>query len=140
MPNTYVLLRTGFAGVEIQASNAMTEIWILNNRMNKKIGLSEVKIEWLNKRALVLISIFSHAANKEEGHVIDLRADDVLCKISALIKVTENAELHDIYKRIKREIKVSLSTSNPSTKAAIEGLNMPMYDDCTESANRRRSL
>jgi hypothetical protein len=58
--------------------------------MNKKIGLSDVKIEWLNKRALVLISIFSRAAHKMESQVID------------------------IYNRIKREIKVSLSEENIS--------------------------
>jgi len=35
--------------------------------MNQKIGLCNIKIEWLNKRAIVLISIFASAANMIEG-------------------------------------------------------------------------
>jgi len=108
--------------------------------MNKKIGLSEVKIEWLNKRTLVLISIFAHAANKMEDHVIDLRTDDVLSQISDLAKTSGNAELIDIYDRIKREIKVSLSKENSSAKAAKEVAKLSIYDSPAKVHNRYRPL
>ncbi len=85
--------------------------------MNKKIDISDVKIEWLNKRALVLISIFAHAANKSCGEVIDLRDDDVLSQVLAIAKSSGNAELADIYQRIKREIKLSLSEGSASQEA-----------------------
>lgn len=76
--------------------------------MNKKIRLNDIKIEWLNKRALVLISIFSTAAYKQERVVIDLRASDVLDQISTLVKTSGNNELASIYQRIKREVRLSL--------------------------------
>jgi len=88
--------------------------------MNKKIDISDVKTEWLNQRALVLISIFSVAANKAGGHIIDLRADDVLKHISTLAKNSNNAELFSIYQRIKREIRVSLSEANISIETGKE--------------------
>ena len=77
--------------------------------MNKKIKLNDIKIEWLNKKALVLISIFSTAAYKQERVVINLRASDVLDQISALAKQSDNAELKGLYQRIKREVRLSLS-------------------------------
>ena len=80
--------------------------------MNKKIKLNDVKIEWLNKRALVLISIFSTAAYKQERVVIDLRASSVLDEISALVKRTDNTELKSLYQRIKREVRISLREVN----------------------------
>jgi len=112
----------------------------LEQKINKKIGLSDVKVEWLNKRALVLISIFSHAANKSGGNIIDLRADNVLCQISSLARTSNNAELIDIYQRIKREIKVSLCESNSSREAAQEVSKLAVYDDCAEKQDPRLSV
>jgi hypothetical protein len=113
--------------------------------MNKKIGLSDVKIEWLNKRALVLTSIFAHAANKLENHVIDLRSDDVLSQVSDLAKTSGNAELLDIYDRIKREIKVSLSEKNTTVEAAKAVAKLSVYDSPSKNSsaelhNRYRPL
>jgi len=76
--------------------------------MNKKIRLDEIKVEWLNKRALVLISIFATAAYKQERVVIDLRASDVLEQVSSIVKSSNNAELNSLYQRIKREVRLSL--------------------------------
>jgi hypothetical protein len=108
--------------------------------MNKKIGLSDVKIEWLNKRALVLTSIFANAANKMGNHTIDLRSDDVLSQVSDLAKTSGNAELLDIYARIKREIKVSLSEKHASAEAAKEVERLSIYDSRSDIQNQYRSL
>lgn len=86
--------------------------------MNMKIDIADVKLEWLNRRTLVLISIFAHAANKSDGKIIDLRAGDVLNQISSLAKSSNNEELLSIYKRIKREIKLSLAPENASARDA----------------------
>ncbi len=77
--------------------------------MNKKISLNDIKVEWLNKRALVLISIFSTAAYKQERVVIDLRANNVLEQVSSIAKTSGNAELASLYQRIKHEVRLSLS-------------------------------
>ncbi len=108
--------------------------------MNKKIGLCDVKVEWLNKRALVLISIFAHAANKNNGTVVDLRADDVLCTISEIAKTSDSAELASIYQRIKREIKVSLSEAETSEQAAREVAKLSVFETPAEVRNRYRPL
>jgi hypothetical protein len=108
--------------------------------MNKKIGLSDVKIEWLNKRALVLTSIFANAANKMGNHTIDLRSDDVLSQVSDLAKTSGNAELLDIYNRIKREIKISLSEEHASAEAAKEVAKLPAYVTPTKLQNQYRPL
>jgi hypothetical protein len=108
--------------------------------MNKKIGLSEVKIEWLNKRALVLISIFAHAAYKSEKHIIDLRAEDVLSQVSSLVKASNNAELTSLYKTIKREIEVSISDQNVSPKVAKEVAKLSVDGSPAMAHNRYRPL
>jgi hypothetical protein len=108
--------------------------------MNRKIGLSEVKIEWLNKRSLVLISTFAQAANKLENYIIDLRSDDVLSQVSRLMKKSNNAELISIYNKIKREIKISLSKGNVSPEAAKEIAKLSAYNDPAEDQNRYRPL
>ena len=95
--------------------------------MNQKIGICDVKVEWLNKRSLVLISIFASAANKLEGKTIDLLSEDVLSRICALAKETDNAELIDIYKRIKLEIKKSLSEINANNEASQEVAKRSVY-------------
>ena len=96
--------------------------------MIKKIGISEVKLEWLNKRALALISIFAHVANKSCGEVINLRDDDTLSQVLALARSSNNAELIDIYQRIKREIKVSLSKRHASEEATQEVNKLSIYE------------
>lgn len=96
--------------------------------MNKKIKLNDIKIEWLNKKALVLISIFSTAAYKQERVVIDLRASNVLDQISALVKQSGNAELKSLYQRIKREVRLSLSEAkleDDEVQASSEALVKP---------------
>jgi len=108
--------------------------------MNKKIGLSDIRIEWLNKRALVLTSIFAHAANKMENHVIDIRSDDVLIQVSKLAKTSGNAELLDIYDRIKREIKVSLSEEHASPEATKEVAELSVYDSPAQPRIARDKL
>jgi len=112
----------------------------LGTEMNKKIDISDVKIEWLNKRALVLISIFAHAANKSEGKVIDLRAGDVLGQVSNLAKTTDDSELIGLYQRIKREIKISLSEENATTEATQEVSKLAVYDGPADVENRYRPL
>lgn len=106
--------------------------------MNKKIDISDVKIEWLNKRALVLISIFAHAANKSCGIVINLRDDDVLSQVLALAKSSDNAELVDIYQRIKREIKVSLSEAYASVEATQEVDKLSVYEISDKPQSRQQ--
>jgi len=86
--------------------------------MTKKINLSNVKVDWLNKRALVLISIFAHIANKDESGVIDLRAPDVLKQVSSLAKTSGNDELTGLYEKIKTQIKLSMVDANLSSEAA----------------------
>ena len=89
-----------------------------NSQPTKKIDLSNVKIDWLNKRALVLISIFAHIANRDENVVIDLRADDVLNQVSLLTKSSDNEELCELYKKIKTQIKLSMVDTRLSDEAA----------------------
>lgn len=88
------------------------------SQTTKKIDLSNVKVEWLNKRALVLISIFAHIANRDENVVIDLRADDVLNQLSSLSKSSDNEELSQLYKKIKTQIKLSMVDTRLSDEAA----------------------
>lgn len=106
--------------------------------MNKKIDISDVKIEWLSKRAIVLLSIFAHAAKKSEGHIIDLRAVNVLSQISDLVNASDNDELFDIYQHIKRAIKVSLSEENVSVETAQELAKLSAFDSAIKSQNRHR--
>ena len=87
-------------------------------QMTKKIDLSNVKIDWLNKRALVLTSIFAHIANKDENVVIDLRADDVLQQVSSIAKTSGNEELSELYTKIKTQIKLSMVDTSLSDEAA----------------------
>ena len=89
-----------------------------NSQTTKKIDLSKVKIDWLNKRALVLISIFAHIANRDENVVIDLRADDVLKQVSSLTKSSDNEELSQLYKKIKTQIKLSMVDTRLSDEVA----------------------
>lgn len=89
-----------------------------NSQLTKKIDLSNVKIDWLNKRALVLISIFAHIANRDESVVIDLRADDVLKQVSSLAKSSSNEELSQLYKKIKTQIKLSMVDTRLSDEVA----------------------
>ena len=89
-----------------------------NSQTTKKIDLSKVKIDWLNKRALVLISIFAHIANRDENVVIDLRADDVLKQVSSLTKSIDNEELSQLYKKIKTQIKLSMVDTRLSDEVA----------------------
>ena len=89
-----------------------------SSQTTKKIDLSNVKIDWLNKRALVLISIFAHIANRDENVIIDLRADDVLNQVSSLTKSCDNEELSELYKKIKTQIKLSMVDTSLSDEAA----------------------
>ncbi len=89
-----------------------------NSQTTKKIDLSKVKIDWLNKRALVLISIFAHIANRDENVVIDLRADDVLKQVSSITKSSDNEELSQLYKKIKTQIKLSMVDTRLSDEVA----------------------
>jgi len=89
-----------------------------SSQATKKIDLSNVKIDWLNKRALVLISIFAHIANRDENVIIDLRADDVLNQVSSLTKSCDNQELSELYKKIKTQIKLSMVDTSLSDEAA----------------------
>jgi hypothetical protein len=108
--------------------------------MNKKIGLSDVKIEWLNKRALVLISIFAHAANKSGGHVVDLRSKNVLCQISSITKQSNDPELLDIYQRIKRGVKVSLSERRASINQMKEISVLASIDNYDHNSEQQLSI
>lgn len=101
--------------------------------MNQKISICDVKTEWLNKKALVLISIFASAANKLEEKPIDLLSEDVLKSVCALAKQTNNSELIDIYQRIKLEIKKSLTEINVIKEASEEVAKLSVYNDVTES-------
>ena len=86
--------------------------------MNKKINLSNIDVSWLNKRALVLISIFAHVAHKEENTIIDLLSEDVLNQVSSLVKSTNNAKLVDLYAHIKIQIKMSVVDAKSNTKTS----------------------
>jgi len=86
--------------------------------MNKKIGLSDIEITWLNKRSLVLISIFAQIAHKEENTVINLRSKDVLKQISNLVKKSNNKKLADLYISIKRQIKLSVVDASLNTETS----------------------
>ena len=102
--------------------------------MNKKICIEDIKIEWLNKRSLVLISIFTHALHKHNGVVIDLRAPDVLAQVSDQARKTQNLELQDIYRQLKKQIRVSLADAahNDHSAEELESLLIsPQTDDDT---------
>ncbi len=105
--------------------------------MNQKIGLCNIKIEWLNKRAIVLISIFASAANKIEGGSINLTDDDVLSKISYLAKTSGNAELLGLYKQIKHQIKISLSEANSCKDASQEVAKLSVYNRLSEAGKQQ---
>jgi len=105
--------------------------------MNKKADIYNVKIKWINRHTLVLISTFTHVANKSDGTVIDLRADNVLSQISSLAKTSCNEELLNIYRRIKREIELSLRDKNTSIETTKEVTKTAGHDALFTTDGRR---
>lgn len=89
-----------------------------------KIELSNIKIEWLSTKALVLISIFASAASKRENETINLRSDNVLQHISDVAKSSEHAELKQLYSRIKQELKMSLYNATKNERFAHEVMRL----------------
>lgn len=81
-----------------------------------KIGLNDIKVEWLNTKALVLISIFASEANKLENIIIDLRRDDVLKQVSSVANSSEELKLKELYAHIKKEVKMSLYTASKNKR------------------------
>ncbi len=104
-----------------------------NSQITKKIDLSNIKIDWLNKRALVLISIFAHIANRDERVIIDLRADDVLKQVSSLTKSSDNEELSQLYKKIKTQIKLSMVDTRLSDEVAQQVARASVEQESTYS-------
>lgn len=89
-----------------------------------KIELGDIKTEWLNTKALVLISIFANEASKLENVTINLRSNDVLQQISIVAKSSQHTSLMQLYSNIKREVKMSLynATKNERFSEAVSEL------------------
>ena len=89
-----------------------------------KIELSNIKIEWLSAKTLVLISIFASAASKLENVTINLRSDNVLQDVSDVAKASDHAELKQLYTRIKHELKMSLYKATKDERFAQEVMHL----------------
>jgi hypothetical protein len=89
-----------------------------------KIEMSNIKIEWLSTKALVLISIFASAASKRENKIINLREENVLQNISDIAKASDHAELKQLYTRIKHELKMSLYNATKNERFAHDVMQL----------------
>lgn len=85
-----------------------------------KIELSDIKTEWLNTKALVLISIFANEAFKLEHITVNLRSNDALQQISIIARTSQHTSLKQLYSNIKREVKMSLYNATKNERFAEE--------------------
>jgi hypothetical protein len=80
-----------------------------------KIDISEIQLKQLDAASIALIAKFAYVLKKHNGEVISLRNEHALRIVVYQAKMTDSAELKEIYARIKFALKARLNSKKGYT-------------------------
>ena len=76
-----------------------------------KIRLRDIKLSQLNNKSLTLVSKYARLLKAKEGVHLKLQEPDILIKISDSARATDDDNLINLYKEIKKEVRVGVYES-----------------------------
>ncbi|GGZ96920.1 hypothetical protein GCM10008090_01450 [Arenicella chitinivorans] len=83
------------------------------------MNIEELDTKHLSAKALALVSEFALILYRHSGVIINVDADDVLLRVAAQADATKtHLQLHEIYKRLRSEIRKNFLASLPPSKLA----------------------
>lgn len=88
------------------------------------MNIEDLDTKYLSAKALALVSEFALILYRHNGVIINVDADDVLLQVAASADETrKHLQLHEIYKRLRAEIRKNFLASLPPSKlSAIHDL------------------
>lgn len=83
------------------------------------MNIEDLDTKYLSAKALALVSEFALILYRHNGVIINVDAEDVLRQVAAQADATKtHLQLHEIYKRLRAEIRKNFLASLPPSKLA----------------------
>jgi len=93
--------------------------------MTTRVNIQDIKVQWLNAKCLNLIAKYARQACEYDMTKIRMSSDTCLVDVVEHATQTHNRELRTIYRELKEELSVLLSSDHLQPK--LDGI--PRYDN-----------